>query len=305
VERAPAWRAEVVVDAALARALIETQFPALSPVAATPLAAGWDNTAFLVNDSFVFRFPRRAIAVPLIATEIALLPWLASRLPVSIPRPAFAGTPSAAYPWPFAGYPKLVGRTLANAGTSGTDRLELAAALGRFLAALHAIPATEARERGAGPDAYDRLDTNTRRQATTERLEMLASRGVSLDRALIEATLDETPETPWRDDVLVHGDLHAGQILVDEAEALTGVIDWGDVHLGDPAVDLAAAHAILPRAAHDAFRRSYGAIDDVRWRAARVRAVWHTVALLASAVDQDDEAMIREAMEGLERILKA
>ena len=44
------------------------------------------------------------------------------------------------------------------------------------------------------------------------------------------------PPTP----VLVHNDVSAEHILLDEAaRAITGVIDWGDVAIGDPAVDLA------------------------------------------------------------------
>jgi aminoglycoside phosphotransferase (APT) family kinase protein len=88
------WHAEVTVDSAMARELVETQFPDLSPVAARMLAAGWDNTAHVINESFVFRFPRRAIAVPLVIMEIQLLPWLASRVPLKIPVPNYVGEPS-------------------------------------------------------------------------------------------------------------------------------------------------------------------------------------------------------------------
>jgi aminoglycoside phosphotransferase (APT) family kinase protein len=237
------------------------------------------------------------------ATEVALLPWLALRLPLPIPRPDYAGAPSAPFPWPFAGYRMLAGRTLAEARVSTAAREGLAAPLGRFLAATHAIPAAAARERGAGPDAYERLNVKLRRVPTAERLELIARRGIAVDRAAIEAVLDQAPDVAPRADVLVHGDLHAGQLLVDDDHALSGVIDWGDVHLGDPAVDLAAAHAILPVNAHAAFKRAYGDLDEAKWKVARSRAVWHTVALLASAADQDDEAMVAEAMNALERML--
>ena len=44
------------------------------------VAAGWDNTIVRVDEDWVFRFPRRSIALPGIDREIALLPKLAPQL---------------------------------------------------------------------------------------------------------------------------------------------------------------------------------------------------------------------------------
>jgi aminoglycoside phosphotransferase (APT) family kinase protein len=41
---------------------------------------------------------------------------------------------------------------------------------------------------------------------------------------------------------LIHSDLACEHILVEPPRALLGVIDWGDVAIGDPAVDFAAAY---------------------------------------------------------------
>ena len=37
--------------------------------------------------------------------------------------------------------------------------------------------------------------------------------------------------------VLVHGDVNAGQVLVDEGSRVTGVLDWETAHLGHPLKD--------------------------------------------------------------------
>src|SRR6516164_1241820 len=101
------WSAEFVVSADLARSLIEAQFPHLAPARVEALGVGWDNSAFRVNDAYVFRFPRRQIAVPLLGVEAGLLPALAPRLPLPVPAPTFLGRPTEAYPWPFAGHPMI------------------------------------------------------------------------------------------------------------------------------------------------------------------------------------------------------
>src|SRR5215831_5463661 len=98
------WTPDWVVGPDLARSLVEKTWPDLSPVSASEIGAGWDNSAYLINSSLVFRFPRRAIAVPLIQTEIGLLPWLAPQLPLEIPVPVYVGSPSERYPCSFAGY---------------------------------------------------------------------------------------------------------------------------------------------------------------------------------------------------------
>jgi aminoglycoside phosphotransferase (APT) family kinase protein len=299
------WEPEVVVDAALACALVDDQFHELAPASARLLAAGWDNTAYLVNDAFVFRFPRRAIAVPLLETEAALLPWLSRRLPLAIPNPEYLGRPSHQYGWPFAGYSWLPGQTLALAHPTLDDRRAIAAPLAEFLAALHATPVDEARARGAGFDSLDRVNVEKRRAATNARLQDLLGRGVLRDRRAIDDILNHAPPVTARADVLVHGDLHAGQMLADRERRLSAVIDWGDVHVGDPTVDFAAVHAVIPYEAHDVFLGTYGPIDPARWTSARARAVWHSVALLAHATAINDSDMAREAAEALDRMTGA
>jgi len=67
------------------RARIERQFPKLAPIRIQHLSQGWDNFVFRVNDTLVFRFPRRQIAVVLLKHEAAFLPYLVNRVPLMIP----------------------------------------------------------------------------------------------------------------------------------------------------------------------------------------------------------------------------
>ena len=64
------WTADVRVDEALARQLIAAQFPPLPERSLGFLGEGWDYTAFLVDGSLVFRFPRREIGLPGTGREI-------------------------------------------------------------------------------------------------------------------------------------------------------------------------------------------------------------------------------------------
>ncbi len=50
----------------------------------------------------------------------------------------------------------------------------------------------------------------------------------------------------WLDDdssdfsVVVHGDLYVGHVLIDNTERVSGMIDWSEARVDDPAIDMAA-----------------------------------------------------------------
>lgn len=297
------WTPEQVIAADAARALIAAAGWGLALARVEPLGQGFDNTAFLVDGAWVVRFPRRQIAAPLLMTEAALLPWLAPRVPLAVPVPCLVGQPSERFPWTFTGYRALAGRTASAADLDDAQRLAAAAPIARFLAALHALPVDEARARGAGGDPFARLDVERRVPELRRDLAAARERGL-IDAATIAALEPAlaavTTLGPRPPPTLVHGDLYAQHVLVDEAGAPVGVIDWGDVHVGDRALDLAFAWLFLPPAGREAFRAAYGPIDDDTWRLARFRAVCHAAVdvVYGSEVGEDD--LLREIRRALE-----
>ena len=90
---------------------------------------------------------------------------------------------------------------------------------------------------------------------------------------------------------LVHGDLYARHVLVDANARPSGVIDWGDVHLGDPALDIAIAHLVLPASRTPRSAPRTARIDERTWAAARYRAIYHAILELDYGVRADDAGM--------------
>jgi aminoglycoside phosphotransferase (APT) family kinase protein len=200
-----------------------------------------------------------------------------------VPLPELRGTPGPGYPWTFAGHRLVPGLTAERADLTEEERSEAAAPLGRFLKVLHSLPADQLEG-----DRIGRLDAARLRKEIRGRLPQAPG------------FIDDPVRDP-REEVLVHGDLHARQLLI-EAGHLRGVLDWGDAHRGDRAVDLAIAHSFLPRKAHTAFRAAYGPIDAETWKLARLRAVHVSAALLTYAKDVSDVRLAREAEGALGRI---
>jgi len=299
------WVAEVEVTPELAAALIDSQFPPLSPVTLAPMGAGWDNTAFLVNGDWVFRFPRRTIAVPLIEAEGRVLPRLAPRLPFPIPRPEWFGRPEGEYRWPFLGYRRLSGQVASDVGLDEAARAALARPLARFLRALHDVPYAEAEAWGAPTDAFGRLDPGRLERMLRPALAELVALGTLEDAApwldIVETGIAALPLESVL--ALVHGDFYSRHVLVDESGSMAGVIDFGDMHLGHPALDLSVVWSLLPAPARHEFFDVYGSVSARAAAAARLRALTSAVAQEAYGRDVGDAEIQREGVLALHSVV--
>ncbi|MBV8370509.1 MAG: phosphotransferase [Candidatus Eremiobacteraeota bacterium] len=282
--------------------MIAAQFPELTGLSVEPFGNGWDNTAYLVGGTYVFRFPRRTIAVPLIEREVAILPLLAPALPAPIPVPCFAGIPTEAFPWPFAGYVHLAGTTVSELprATFGT---RLAGELGAFLRALHRIVPSAAVARGLPPDDIGRLAHERRFALACNRLAELHAAGVIPSPISLTEQLARIAPQPGEGALcIVHGDLYARHVLVNQEGGLGGVIDWGDVHLGNPALDLAVVDLIFTPVEAKAFFAAYGPADARTLELARYRAIYHATLTVHYGWHTSDPALLAQGTATLERL---
>jgi aminoglycoside phosphotransferase (APT) family kinase protein len=294
----PEWSAEVTVDADLARRLIGEQFPELVLDSLRLLGEGWDNTAWLVDGEWVFRFPRRSVVVPGIENEVKHLPHLGPLLPLPIPIPTFLGQPSETFPWPFYGSRFLPGRELADAGLDDEARSALARPLAAFLRALHSVDLAP----DLPVDPIGRADMAVRVPRAREFLAQVVSRGLwrpppLVDEILEAATVLRAPETT----ALVHGDLHLRHLLVGDSAEPTAVIDWIDLSRNDPCVDLVLYWSVLPASGREEFLESYGPLTEDQLLRGRVLALFLCAVLAVYGHDSGMEALRREAVAGLDR----
>jgi aminoglycoside phosphotransferase (APT) family kinase protein len=298
------WEPEVHVDAERARGLIGTQFPDLARAAIAEIGVGWDNVVYLVDGRWAFRFPQRAIAVPGVQREIDTLGRLARHLPLPIPVPRFVGAPTDDYPWPWFGAPYLPGVELAASGLPDEDRLDVGHSLGTFLRLLH-DPGLAARAGGGLPvDPMRRADMGFRIPYARRRLDAVVAEGLWEPTDEVERLLaDATGIPPPSRSVVLHGDLHVRHVLVGEGGAATGVIDWGDVSLGDTSADVSIAYGSLAGDARVAFLDAYGPIDQLTELRARVIATFLAAALLGYADNVGNRALRVEALRALERVV--
>lgn len=221
---------------------LQACFPTLRVERYVPLGEGWDSVALLINDQDVFRFAKRPDVAVSQAREAELLPLLADRLPLPIPRYTHTWSDPA---WPgkrIVGYRLLPGEQLIPDRARPEHRATQAAQLGEFVSALHAVPVEQARRHGAlGGDAASRREAYRGffAKVRSNMLPLFTAREQAAIVAFWSRYLDDDTCFAFTP-TLVHRDLNTEHVLFDPATGnLTGVIDWGDAGIDDPAVDFA------------------------------------------------------------------
>jgi aminoglycoside phosphotransferase (APT) family kinase protein len=130
----------------------------------------------------------------------------------------------------------------------------------------------------------------------------LEAAGILRDVEPLLEYMAKHPPALCDDPRVVHGDLYARHLLLDEKKNLCGAIDWGDLHVGDPALDLAIALTTLPQSALPMFLSAYGNVDRTAWERATYRAIYHSVLVAHYGHAAGDAEMLRVGIDSLARL---
>lgn len=296
------WDAQWEVSEELAYQLISNQFPELGSKIIQKLGNGWDNTVFTVGNEYVFRFPRREIAINLLKVEGNILPKLKDFLSIPYPIPLFFGQADDGYPAPFLGYTYLPGEF--PIGLTDAQRTTSSKKLAKFLRGLHSVPEQIAVENGIQQDHRNLTDIAARKERLQQFISDIGTHFSEevyneLTKYLDELNVDRVKPK----NVLLHGDLHFKNMLVDQDGIISGIIDWGDVNIGHPACDLNVVYSFLPPETRADFFMEYGEIDEESKRLARLIAIYIPILIMMQAIDEQDARVVDEARATIERAL--
>lgn len=235
------------------------------------------------GDPWILRAPKREWPARRVGQERALLDLIADRVPLPVPRWRPDVLDVAVY--------REIPGTVVDVPPGGyfDD-------IARFLAALHAVPVEEAAQAGVEVRGPDNIREVIARKVHRARAELGLSD--ALWHHWREWLDDDEPWPPWS--LLVHADIKLANTLVHDG-ALSGVIDWTDALVGDPAADFRRLAAKFGRLDEllDAYVRHGGATWPGMRRHIEERIRMAPVDSGLYGIDSGQERYVKAAREKL------
>lgn len=212
------------------------------------ITQGQNNDVLVVNNTWIFRFPRTATGAQSLIREATVLQRLHGHLPIVTPHPELH-VPVDRHSEAFMVYRLIPGRSLTppQVARMSTVRLKtIADQLANILDSLHsfALPQEwldilEVEPVNAWSEMFARIQHHLFPR-------MRAEARNQVERNFIQFLDGSRSQTFPK--ALIHGDFGGSNILLaPDSPTVHAVIDWGSVAIGDPAVDYAAASTLDPR----------------------------------------------------------
>lgn len=202
--------------------------------------SGWDNDLLVINGQIAFRFPKKEELLDQFNDELIILQQLALKKPVlQIPRYRSVYENGILRG---VSYPLLKGESLSQCLKDFQESNENAELIADFLIKLHSIQLSALQETHLHTlhtiDYWQKLYASLKGEVFP-----LIDRELQQQIARIFTAFLAKFPTESIKKVLIHGDLTASNLLYDkDLHRLTGVIDFTDAQIGDPAFDFAGLY---------------------------------------------------------------
>jgi aminoglycoside 2''-phosphotransferase len=271
-------------------------FPDLSYSDVKFIDEGWDHEVLILDDKLVFRFPTDDEYRDKLKHEIELLEYLRPRVPVTLPQYTHIAPDKD-----FAGYPIVPGEELTRErfdDLSDDANAVFTRQLAGFLSAIHLldvkdpalanIPASRLREE---QKEVRKLIPKLAKELSIEDLELVST---------FMAEVDEVTGSPVPH-VFTHGDVYSRHLIWDDEHQQLGIIDFGDMAIGDPALDFAELHEYGADFVRHVYELYAGHRDDYFLTRAWTYQKWAAVYMLTDHLEHE-KTSFKVARETFDRV---
>lgn len=200
---------------------------------------GQNNDAIVINDEYIFKFPKYLQSIEKLKKETVILDMLKRYISLDIPVFEFVNCNSPKVGQAYCGYKMIEGVSLRrDIFLKIHNKEKIANQLAEFLKELHGIPLEVIDSRTVETvgdhshwkKLYERIEENLFPFMRKSSQELITESFSSF----LKANINFVP-------TLIHGDFGPSNILYDSnKEIISGIIDFNDVSIGDPAVDIAS-----------------------------------------------------------------
>ena len=271
--------------------MLRERCPALGVQRIEALGEGDFCDAYLADDQWVVRVAKHRNAAKSLRREACLLPKIHDCVDLRVPIPEIVSpSPSPA----FNAHRILPGPALtrvAYEALSDGERSRCATQVGRFLAQLHRVDTGIAIACDVPVLRFAKRRRKVLRYAARHAYPHLDAEARSFVETVLDPATDD--DTPLRA-VVLHGDLSPDHVLFDETTStVTGIIDFGDLRVGDPAWDFVYLYEDYGLEFLTTALLAYEAAEPHRSFAERIYR-WYLLAMIewvAEAADDDTDEL--------------
>ena len=215
--------------------IIKHEFPLFDISMIKKIGEGDNSKAFLINQNYIFRFPKRKEVKQNLKKEIAVLPRIRHQFNLEIPKFDFVSKDIN-----FVGYKIINGEfiTFKIYNSLPTEfQLQIQKSLSEFLSQLHSINLSMLKDceletmnlKAEYSDNFENVQKLIFPNITRQNSELIEQ--------LFAAYLNNHKNFEYKP-TLIHNDFSTDHILIDiSSKKITGIIDFGDIAIGDPDYD--------------------------------------------------------------------
>lgn len=200
---------------------------------------GQNNDIVIINEDYIFKFPKYLPGIENLKREIDILDILSRHITLDIPKVKYYNASSSQIGEVYCGYKMIKGISFRNDIFKNiTNKKDIAMQLAVFLKQLHSIPVEEVKSVGVKV-----IDNQSEWQNLYNRIqEKLFSYMRKESRELISDNFNKfLNQNFYFEKTLIHGDFGPSNIIFDlNKQRISGIIDFNDVSIGDPAYDIAS-----------------------------------------------------------------
>lgn len=281
-------------------ARIRREFPTLTFTKATLPCQGMDHVALILDEKWVFRFPKVSKYRKVFMQEAKLLEQLHRRLPLTIPCYRLIASDKS-----FGAYTLIQGKSLHRPTykkCSERAKKKIQAQLADFLSSLHSFPIALAKKRGVA-ELYPkkifreqlRLYRKFLRPALNRKEREYCDKYFLRRRNHLHDSYVPT---------FTHDDLYVDHILInDRRTGLAGIIDFGDRAISDPAIDFAGLWEYGEKFIKNVYAKYTGSKDPQVFERSRLLYIHCILSWLTHAV-RGKWGTVNEPRKRLHEIMK-
>ncbi len=221
-------------DATILAELVEKihqEFPDLQFSEARLEKEGLDNFVVVLDEEWVFRFPRIEKYVKLFSREVQLLKIIKDKVPVAVPDYEYLSKENE-----FGGYRMIKGGELTYEIFKNLPKdvkEKIAQQLGEFLSALHNLPSEAITD-----NHIWRTPVFFEKRYYTNRRTIFAENTTPDLLKRIDDFYEKFKKIEFPSNRVIHADLSSRHMLISpEKTSISGIIDFGEMSFADPADD--------------------------------------------------------------------